>query len=717
MIARKLCSCYVDPKGLVAFNASRLLPLDKCPGIRPIGVTEVCRRVIGKAVLGIVKQDVLETVAGRQFCAGLVSGCEAAVHCMSQIFDDSEAALFVDATNAFNSLNRASALSNVRTICPALAPILINTYRSPGSLFVNGTTIQSVEGTTQGDPLGMVMYAIGVQPLIRHLDSSRTQQVWYADDSAAGGDLVHLRKWWDMLCDIGHKFSYFSNSKKTKLLIKPELFLKSQSLFKGTNITIVTDGVEYLGGAIGSDQFISSVLERKAQVWKEEMASLAEIAMTEPHAAFAAFSRGVSSKWQYFSCVTNLSLGSINIQPLHNLEDCIRDKFIPALIGVKHISTSLRDLLSLPYRFGGMNIIDPTRYLLDQYAISGRICSPLLTRFFRGPDSFDAINAFLEQQELKKEAIAERNKNLTQYSNDLKSKLDETTLMSLSLSLEKGASIWLSTLPLKALGFHLNKSAFKDAIHLRYGWDIPDTPSFCQCGQNFTLDHILSCPMGGFPTIRHNEVRDITASLLSEVCSNVTVEPLLQPLTGEQLQMTSASADPNARLDLSANGVWGGRFEKTFFDVRVFNPFAKSNAETSLPETYRRHEREKRRKYEQRINEVEHASFSPLVFASTGGMSKLTSLVYKRLAEKIAEKRQSSYPETMALIRCRLCFALLRSTIMCIRGSRSFSTTPILHSAIDLQIAESRLTPDRLPSCPLNNLVFFTFVLFSYSLL
>ena len=171
--------------------------------------------------------------------------------------------------------------------------------------------------------------------------------------------------------------------------------------------------------------------------------------------------------------------------------------------------------------------------------------------------------------------------------------------MIFSLSLKKGTSIWLSTLLLKAPGFYLSNPAFKDAIYLRYGRDIPDTPSFWQCGQNFTLDHILSCPIGGFPTIRHNEVRDITASLLPEVCSNVTVEPQLQPLTGEQLQMRSASADSNARLDLSANSVWSGLFGKTFLDVRVFNPFAKSNTEKSSPETYRRHAREKRRKYEQ----------------------------------------------------------------------------------------------------------------------
>ena len=118
-------------------------------------------------------------------------------------------------------------------------------------------------------------------------------------------------------------------------------------------------------------------------------------------------------------------------------------------------------------------------------------------------------------------------------------------------------------------------------------------------------------------------------------------------------------------------------------------------AEMSLPEIYRHHAIEKKQKYDQCVNEIEHASYPPLVSASTGDMSKLTSLVYKRLAKKITENSQSSYAETMALVRCRLCFALLRSKIMCIQGSQSSSTTPILHPAIDLhvQIAESHLTP------------------------
>ena len=64
------------------------------------------------------------------------------------------------------------------------------------------------EGTTQGDPLAMAMYAIGTQPLVRRLDGI-ARQVWYADDSAAGSSLERLRRWWDVLVEVGLLYGYF----------------------------------------------------------------------------------------------------------------------------------------------------------------------------------------------------------------------------------------------------------------------------------------------------------------------------------------------------------------------------------------------------------------------------------------------------------------------------------------------------------------------------
>ena len=86
--ARRMCTEYVDPDGLGAFLACRLLPLDKNPGVRPIGISEVVRWIIGKAVMATVKGEVLEAAGPLQLCAGQEAGAEAAVHAMKAVFED-----------------------------------------------------------------------------------------------------------------------------------------------------------------------------------------------------------------------------------------------------------------------------------------------------------------------------------------------------------------------------------------------------------------------------------------------------------------------------------------------------------------------------------------------------------------------------------------------------------------------------------------------------
>ena len=176
--------------------------------MRPIGIGEVPRRIIAKAILKILKDDIGEAAGPLQLCAGQDGGCEAAVHSMKSIFEDqdTEGALLVDATNAFNSINRKSALHNVSVLCPPLAQVLINTYSHPVRLFItNGGEIQSTEGTTQGDPLAMAMYAIATIPLIRKLKEKcpDVKQAWYADDATGAASCNNLRSWWNELSRLG----------------------------------------------------------------------------------------------------------------------------------------------------------------------------------------------------------------------------------------------------------------------------------------------------------------------------------------------------------------------------------------------------------------------------------------------------------------------------------------------------------------------------------
>ena len=90
----------------------------------------------------------------------------------------------------------------------------------------------------------------------------------------------------------------------------------------------------------------------------------------------------------------------------------------------------------------------------------------------------------------------------------------------------------------------------------------------------------------GLPTLCHNELRDLTANLMSEVCHDVTTEPELQTLTGGNMRYRYAITTDGARLDVRAQGFWGSRKTKDFFDVKVFNPFAKSYLNCPLTQVF-----------------------------------------------------------------------------------------------------------------------------------
>ena len=166
---------------------------------RPIGIGETALRIIGKAIANALSDNIQSAASPLQVCAGHQSGCEAAVHVMHNLSETSEAEaiIFVDAANAFNSLNRKAVLHNIQHLCPSLAKVLFNMYREDVRLFVDRETVLSQERTTQGDPLAMAMYAIAITSLINHLESEQIKQVWFADDATAGGELSSLRSWWD----------------------------------------------------------------------------------------------------------------------------------------------------------------------------------------------------------------------------------------------------------------------------------------------------------------------------------------------------------------------------------------------------------------------------------------------------------------------------------------------------------------------------------------
>ena len=185
---------------------------------------------------------------------------------------------------------------------------------------------------------------------------------------------------------------------------------------------------------------------------------------------------------------------------------------------------------------------------------------------------------------------------------------------------QKGVSNWLTSIPLKEQGFELSKQEFWDAIRIRYNWPLDRIPSTCACGSSFDLTHALSCKKGGFISLRHNEIRDITSNLLEEVCIDVRTEPLLNELANEDLPR-QANISGEARLDISALNFWTAG-QRAFFDVRVFNLFTRWYSKTKVESYFMSNEREKKRQYCDRVLQAENGTFTPLVFAANGAMGR-----------------------------------------------------------------------------------------------
>ena len=682
LMTRTICTeqielCYQADdcvtSSLEALLSCRLVPLNKNPGCRPIGVGETLRRIISKVAMRMVSNDVLNCVGNTQVCAGQKGGSEAAIHAMRMIYEDrdTDAVLLVDASNAFNSPNRKAAIHNIGRLCPIMYTFVCNFYNSQARLFViGGKEIRSCEGTTQGGPESMAIYALGTVPLLNTIIKSQpnkeaVKQVAYADDAIGGGSIEKLRLWWNSIVQYGPLFGYHANASKTWLVVKESKLDLARSQFEGTGVNITISGKRHLGAAIGTYEFKEEFISGLVTEWVQQIKTLADIARIDPHSAYVAFTHGLCHRYTYF--MRTIPQISEMIQPLEN---AIRDHLIPALTEKHFCNVIERKLLSLPVRLGGLGIINPCEIADHEFNNSVKLTSTL-TNAIIGQKT-DPI----QPDDKARREITKENKSFHEHrQKNVEESLSETQLRMHMINQQKGASSWLTVLPTIEHGFHLSKRIFWDYIRLRYGWPLSNLPSSCACGKPYNITHALSCHLGGFTTIRHNELRDLTAELLKHVCYDVQTEPLLEPLTGETFELRSTITAPEARLDVSARGLWEGH-QKAFVDVRVVNPLAMRYQDQDPTRILESNAKEKKRQYCRRVLEIENGTFTPLIFTTNGGMGRECQVFYNRIALLLTFKWDMHQSKITSWVRARLSFALIRSTSMCIRGSRKGRSSP-----------------------------------------
>ena len=212
------------------------------------------------------------------------------------------------------------------------------------------------------------------------------------------------------------------------------------------------------------------------------------IGENDPQLAYSSFTKALSHRWTFFQRTIK------NVSHLFKpLENVIRQKFIPAIIG-RQVNDIERQIFTLPVRLGGLGISNPVLKADEQFSASMSITKELQTLIKDQEATLDKYNATLVHYNigLHKSVIDDK---LKAEATDIKEKLSEPAARSMSLAQEKGAGAWLTVLPL----------------------------------QN-TIDHTLTCKHGSHLIFRHNRVRDTNAEFLREICHNVKTKPELMPI-------------------------------------------------------------------------------------------------------------------------------------------------------------------------------------------
>ena len=290
----------------------------------------------------------------------------------------------------------------------------------------------------------------------------------------------------------------FEPSKALLYKAKESWLSSATAAFAGTNVNITSSGRPYLGAPLGSSEYSIQFAHDKVEHWSNELKTLY---IRDCHHSASCCLCCLHS-WFLQQVVPSFPYHASLFQPLENI---LRTVFIPNITGRLAPSDTDRDALALPTRLGGLGLHNPAKQCDLQFSASRSISKPLIESILLQDSeySFECLDAQMSAKSIIKQ---QRREQATQAAEDVKQYLTPAYHRVLDLASERGASNWLTSLPITEFGFSLHKGAFVDALCLRYGWPPPGTPTHCACGANFSVEHVFSCPRGGFPSIRHNEI-------------------------------------------------------------------------------------------------------------------------------------------------------------------------------------------------------------------
>lgn len=519
------------------FSASLTALKKKDGGIRPIAVGNVFRRLASKLVCRPAVRRLADELRPIQLGVGIAGGCESAAHAVRQYVHSrpqrGDVLVKLDVSNAFNSIRRDHLLETCQSRAPELLNLAHLAYGKPSSLYIGENVIPSASGVQQGDPLGPLLFALGVDHIARSVSSPIN--IWYLDDATIGGppDVVvrDLEKIIPKLAEIGLHI----NSAKSEIINisqSEEGFSKALAEVKKTLCEVrVTppEALTVLGSPIHSEAIVTSLRSKHSRL--EQMVS--RLKMLNAHPALFLLRHCLSLPRLLFL---------LRSSPCFELEEEMSQLDATICLSLEEIcNVSIDDngwkQASLPIRHGGLSIRAPSDVALPAYLASLNLCQPLIDEIL---NSFSSLS-----NECKSKAIhAWKSKHSsppptpgTQRSLDdalcrtaresLRTVLDQHRLACLAAASSPHSGDWLKAFPSSATGTMLDDACLRVAICQRLGLRVCE-PHPCRCG--LTVDglglHPLSCRMSAGRIPRHAALNDIVRRGLTSAGIPSILEPV-----------------------------------------------------------------------------------------------------------------------------------------------------------------------------------------------
>eukprot|EP01068_Selenidium_serpulae_P010606 Selendium_serpulae@DN5499_c0_g1_i6.p1 len=378
------------------------------------------------------------------------------------------------------------------------------------------------------------------------------------------------------------------------------------------------------------------------------------MAKTEPQVAHALMTKSAQHQWPFAQ--RTHATEEKNFQPL---TDIITRDIIPRLTG-RPITEAETKLLALPVRHGGIKLSLPHENTAEKLIESKTATKHLQDAILRKSEFSKQVHA----QQMKKIKIEFKNTRQCRSKNEMESimtKLDNQQKRCVERAVDYHTGSWLTACPTTTIEFDLSREEFRDALALRYGWQMTEMPATCDgCNARMNVAHALECKKGGMVIRRHNEVRDALGDLCSLAWGRQIVrEPVIRE-AGED-------GKGELRADLMVRGIWSPQ-GAALIDIRVTDSDATSNLTKSVGKVMAEQEEKKNLYVSETLKR--RGTFTPFVVTVDGASGDEATALIRSIARRLSAKWAIPYSQTAGWVRQRIAFAIIRATHFCLRGSR-----------------------------------------------